>query len=344
MASPFEKAFNKFAKAGTSLNRGVNKVIGKDVFKDIKPIEQQQELPPFSSFPPYNEPAPAQWTPIQGRNRSFPLGELSIPVSENLDTCMQYYPLFVEAAEYSERQFTFRYHQCVHDFDSLLFYFNDMYNEGLIPMIKRAYSLLLPFGVFSVDYTAFEAYHRKTYRAAVRSYETMMGIEAQRNETAEAMGEQVGGAIQMQGGGFGMKGAMKGVAQAELFNFGMGMLGKFTASQAKMSQEEKAEVFSKFSPELFFKEVYNDCFNSFYSVIQMLSENGVLGAVTTKISSSAQTILENLQNPMFPQDKFLPAMVQLICENPFIPKYYDVLQGKYGETKEIQQLRAYFHV
>ena len=98
MASPFEKAFNKFAKAGTSLNRGVNKVIGKDVFKDIKPIEQQQELPPFSSFPPYNEPAPAQWTPIQGRNRSFPLGELSIPVSEKLDTCMQYYPLFVESA------------------------------------------------------------------------------------------------------------------------------------------------------------------------------------------------------------------------------------------------------
>ena len=46
----------------------------------------------------------------------------------------------------------------------------------------------------------------------------------------------------MQGGGFGLKGAMKGVAKAEAFNFGMGMIGKFVAQQSKMTKAEKEDT------------------------------------------------------------------------------------------------------
>lgn len=47
MAFDFTKAFNSFAETGTALNRGVNKIIGKD----IKPIEESREFPPYDSFP-----------------------------------------------------------------------------------------------------------------------------------------------------------------------------------------------------------------------------------------------------------------------------------------------------
>ena len=109
-------------------------------------------------------------------------------------------------------------------------------------MCKRAYSLLLPAGVFSVSVESFIQKHASTYHAAIDSYETMAGIEMNKNAAAESLGNQVGNAVQMQGGGFGIKGAMKGVAQAEAFNFGMNMVGKFFAQQSKMTKAEKERV------------------------------------------------------------------------------------------------------
>ena len=60
MASFFDKAYNKFAQSATSLNRGVNKVIGKDIFQDVRPIEEPREFPPYDSFPSYDVPEPEQ--------------------------------------------------------------------------------------------------------------------------------------------------------------------------------------------------------------------------------------------------------------------------------------------
>ena len=45
--SILKKGFNMFAEGGTALNRMINQAIGKDVFKDIKKIEEPREFPPF---------------------------------------------------------------------------------------------------------------------------------------------------------------------------------------------------------------------------------------------------------------------------------------------------------
>lgn len=41
----FEKGFNKFAEVGTTLNKGVNKALGKEVFGEIRKIEAPKEFP-----------------------------------------------------------------------------------------------------------------------------------------------------------------------------------------------------------------------------------------------------------------------------------------------------------
>ncbi len=63
----------------------------------------------------------------------------------------------------------------------------------------------------------FREYQVDTYHRAVDSYATMLAIKEAKNQAADELGRKVGGSIQMQGGGFGFKGAMKGVAQAEAF-------------------------------------------------------------------------------------------------------------------------------
>lgn len=52
MASLFEKGFNKFADMGNALNKEANKLVGKEVFGEIKKIEEPKVFPPFESFPP----------------------------------------------------------------------------------------------------------------------------------------------------------------------------------------------------------------------------------------------------------------------------------------------------
>ena len=338
----FDKAFNKFADYSTKLNRGVNKVIGKDVFPDMKKIEEPKTFPPYESFPEFPVPAPEQWPVLTGEERTFSLDGNTLFVSSTLDACMQYRVYFRTSAKYYAERFKFKYEKCVQDFDSLLYYFSDMYLDGLREIVARAYSLFLPFGIFNVDIESFSKKHVETYKKAVDSYTTMADIEQSKNQAANNLGNQIGGAVQMQDGGFGFKGAMKGMAQAEAFNLGMGLLGKYVASQNKMTQEDKAKVFAEFRQDIFFQEVYSDYFNVFFSWIQTLADQGVLSGTTIKISKEFNMILINLKNPMFPQDKFAETLIRLISDNPFIPECFDLLQQKYGQTEEVQKIIDYF--
>lgn len=342
MGDLFKNTFNKFAKQATTLNRGINKVVGKDVFADVNQIEDARTFEPLESFPDYAEMEPPVWELRSGQEREFTLEGSVIHVDKNLDACLNYRQDFKTAARYYADRFKFRYKSCVNDFDSLIYYFEEIYLEGLKPMLERAYSLLLPFGVFTVNSGDFMQKHIETYKRAIQSYETMAGIERSRNEQAEQMGEVLGGSVRMQGGGFGFKGAMKGMAQAEAFNLGMGLLGKFAAQQSKMTQAQKAEVFSKFDEELFFDEVYTDYNDSFYTMVQTLSENGMLGGVTIFISREDETVYKNLQNPMFPKNMIPAGFAKLISTNPFIPKYYELMKQIMGNTPEVQKISEYF--
>lgn len=341
MASRFDKAFNVFAKAGTGVNRGLNKVIGKDVFQDIKPIEEAREFAPLSSFPAYPEPEPADWPILKGEAKSFKLAGNVIPVSAELDTCMLYRPYFKGSAKYYAQRFQHGYQNCIQDFDSLIHYFPDLYTDCLGGMVKRAYSLLLPFGVFSASMESFMETHVSVYNCALQSFQTMAGIEISRNQQAEAFGDSIGNSVHMVGGGFGVKGAMKGMAKAEAINLGVGLFGKLVAHQAKMSPEEKARAFAAFRPDIFFDEVYKDCYNTFYTLIKTLSNNGVL-SVTTQSSAQTQTTIENMNNPMFPQEKIAPTIAGMISKNPFMPEYYELLKQRFGQTDEVQRIVDYF--
>lgn len=342
MAINFKKAFNSQVKIANKLNQGLNKVIGKEIFGEVHELEETREFAPYESFPKYSEPEPAEWPQIEGEQREFTLNGNLISFPKELDTCLRYREYFKRAAEFYAAKFEFKYNCCVEDFDTLVYYFPQIYGEGLGSMCKRAYSLLLPAGVFSVSVESFIQKHASTYHAAIDSYETMAGIEMNKNAAAESLGNQVGNAVQMQGGGFGIKGAMKGVAQAEAFNFGMNIVGKFFAQQSKMTKAEKERVYSLFKQNIFFQEVLRDYQNTFYTVIQILSENGILGNITTVVSSEMKTTLTNLQNPMFPKDKLAPVLAHLISINPFNKETLNVLKDRFGSSEEAKKICEYF--
>lgn len=343
MSSKFNKLFNKYADAANAMNNGINKIVGKDVLGEMKKIEEPKEFLPYESLPSYSFPEPEQWKVLNGAPREFKIEGNIVSVSANLDTCIQYKNTFKSTARYYADRFKFKYQNCVNDYDSLMHYFDNLYFEGLMPMIERAYGLLMPFGVFNVSMQDFTTRHSETYHAAMSSHQTIAGIEQEKNQYAQNIGNQIGNSIQMQGGGFGVKGAAKGVVKAEAFNIGMNLLGKFVAQQNSMSQADKDKVYENINHEVFFNEVYSDYFNTYYTLINILSENGILGDVTTLISNEYNTIIENVKNPMFPKEQFIPAIVRLINVNPFVPECYELLRQNVGQTDEVIELANYFN-
>ena len=338
----FEKAFNKFAKSGTALNRKVNQVIGKEVFKDIREIEPEREYQPYDSFPDYPEAEPPQWAPLTGSARQFALQGQTLCVSEAFDACMQYRSVFRECARYYADRFQFKYAACVSDFDTLVHYFPEMYQEGLTAMAQRAHSLLLPFGVFSMDLQTFSDRHIEVFQRAIRSWETMAGIEASRNQQAKNTGDTMGNLMHFQGGGFGMKGAAKGILQAEGLNLGMKAIGKYVETQTRMTQEDKAKVYAAFRQDLLFEEVRSDYENTFLTLLQILSDSSVLGPIHTVKTGELETLLQNIQNPMFPPDRLAETFVRMLASYPLIPECHQLLAQKLGDTEEVRAITAYF--
>lgn len=343
MAFGLKNAFNKLvAEPGNKLNKTINSVVGKEVFGEIRQFEDAREFAAFDSFPQYSIPEPAQWSTCHGENRVFLLNGNRVSVDATLDSCIRYRPLFRQTANYYTKKFIFRYNSCVTDFDSLLHFFTDMYNEGLNAMLERAYNLLLPYGVYTVNYDEFYQSHITAYNAAIKSYNTMAGIEDSKNQNAQALGDIVGNSVQLQGGGFGLAGAAKGIASAELFNAGLGLLGKYVENQSRMTADEKKQAFEVFKQDVFFSEVFHDYYSTFFTFVQTLADNGILANISTKRTTRIDTMLKNLENPMFPEDKVSAVLVEIISRTPFNRKIYKIMQQKYGETEEVKQLITYF--
>lgn len=170
-----------------------------------------------------------------------------------------------------------------------------------------------------------------------------LGITLEKKQSADSFGNKLGNSVRLQGGGFGLKGAAKGIAKAETFNFGMSALGKFVSHQLQMSDEEKAQIFSKFKEDVFFKEVYNDYLCTFFSMIQFLADNGILKQIYTKTGNEYNTMINNLKNPMFPKDKVGQLLADMISKYPFAQAEYELLINVYGENDETREIINYFN-
>ena len=296
----------------------------------------------YGSFPKYMFPAPNEWGQKSADGMIFRIQNNEINVTDELSLCMKYRDDFIECATYYTKRFKFKFQYCATNYDDFVSYFHDMYIEGLRDMLGRATGLFLLLGIFDIDIETLANIHLDRYNTAINYFSQIASIEIEQNKKAAEKGAFIGSAIQMQGGGFGIRGAMKGVAQAELFNLGMAAYGAMVARVNSMSQVEKARVWSTFEYEKMFECVYKDYYNSFFTVIHLLSERMLIGNCTISISKETQTIFANLQNPLFPSEQFVATAVKIIERNPFCKAFYDVLEEKIGLTDELLVVKKYF--
>lgn len=346
MAFNFKDSFKKFTDAA----------MGTNVNGDAEKSNTHKGFPDYESFPAYDVPEPAQWTGMQGEEKSFSIEGNIVKVNANLDTCIKYYPKFVECAKFYADRFKFKYTHCATDYDSFLHYFQNMYVEGLTPMMQRAYSLFLPLGVYDMEYGEFQKKHSEKYHAAMDVFDTVANIQKKRSQDSLKVANAVTDYNKVDY----ISSSSRAGLRAERMKADLHDVGTMFASLAvasymnRVTPEQKIEIWKKIDTTALFQAVYTDYFNTFFTLLQFLSRRGrsVMGGewygegffdkVSTDISKETRTVYNNLKNPMFPETEFLPTITKIIAKNPFVPEFYDLLESKIGQTDEFKSIKHYF--
>lgn len=285
------------------------------------------------------------WEPIKGKNREFSFYGEKLEIPENLDVYNSYRKKFKQIAEKYTEKVRIDYNAKVNDFISFMEFFLKIYKENLSPIIQKAVDILISEGIWNVTFDSFLEKHTSSFHLAIDDYNAMLEsvrltVEKNQNAVAGVMSN----IPNMIGGGFGFKGALKGMAIAETFNIvknGIGNNAMKIASSINPAQQE--ELYGRIKTDILFNRVLVDYWDVFITLVWILRQNGRdIWLQTKDVDQQAKNIFRNLTNPNFPQDKIIQALVKLILINPYNSEYYEFAISQFGQSDDIVKIKEYF--
>lgn len=294
------------------------------------------------------KPSPIEqeiWEPIKGKARTFSFYGEVLVIPENLDIFNSYRLKFKELAEKCVERAKSEYKARVKDFVSFVEFFPKIYKDNLSPIAQKAVDILISEGDWTVTVDSFFDQHTSDFHLALDDYNVMLEsarltVEKNQKSVASAMSN----VPNLVGGGFGFKGALKGMAIAETFNAvkkGVGNNAMKNASSINHAQQ--AELYGRIKTDILFNRIFADYWNVYHSLVLKLKQNGHdIWWQTKDVDQQGKNIFKNLSNPNFPQDKVLPALISLILTNPYSPEYYEFAISRFGQSDEIDKIKKYF--
>ena len=285
------------------------------------------------------------WEPIKGVAKAFPLFGETLEVPENLDVFNAYRLKFRELAfKYADKAEK-EYKSKVCDFVTFIEFFPKIYFSNLEPLIQKAVDILIAEEVWTVTFDSLFEQHTADFHLALEDYETIIDSA---NLTVEANQQATAGLMSfvpnMVGGGFGLKGALKGMAQAAAFNAVRdGIENSAIKNAANIKPAQQAELYGRIKFDILAERIYTDYWRVFLSLVWTLNQNeNDIWWQTDEVDQKAKNIFQNLSNPNFPQTKVLAAVIGLLELNPYSPDYYEFLISRFGESEEVTAIKDYF--
>lgn len=321
---------------------GLIPVLPKDV-ENIKSIiafieERKTSAPAEIEIEP-DEP----WETVKGISKSFPFMGQTLEISESLDEYNTYRLKFRALAIKYQEIAQNEYKRKVHNLETFLEFFPKIYDKYLNIILQRAVDVLISHEVWTVTLDSFSKQHRNDYHFAADNINTTLeSIELTANANQQRAAGLTSLIPNLQGGGFGFKGAMKGIAQATAFNVVRDSIEAGAINKAgKVKQSQRVELYNRINPEMLFVIVCTDYFGVFYSFVKAMNQNGHTMWKATGEKTQNENIFRNLENPNFPKEKIPEVLAELIRANPYNKNFYKYMVEKFGETEEISALRNY---
>ena len=281
---------------------------------------------------------------MKGCAREFPLFGQILRVPAEMDIFNTYRLMFRDLAlDYTDQAET-AYHANIHDFDSFIEFFMRIYDSKLEPLVKKAVDLLISQGIWTVTYEAFWQQHKEDFHLAIDDYNSMIdsfNLTLENNQ--KAISGIMGFVPNLVGGGFGLSGALKGIAKATAFNLVRDGIETSALKNANVKPAQRQALYQQINVEALLDHVFTDYWRVFLTLVWALIQNGQdIWWPAQELDQRSESIFQNLRHPSFPQDKILYAILDVITANPYHGEYYQFLTARFGCTQEVSAIKNYF--
>lgn len=291
------------------------------------------------------ETAPDEWEQVVGSIRKFPLCGKELEISESMDIFNSYRLKFHELASICADNARKEYDRKVQNLTTFLGFYPKIYQSYLSILIKQSMNILISEGIWTVTEDSFEQQHLADFHLGMNDYTaTLESIEL----TLQANRRRISGLTSLipniSGGGFGLKGAVKGIATATAFNIVRdGAEAGLINSVSNINQAQQAELYGRIKPDYLFECVFTDYWRVFLSLVFLLNKNGKsIWWLTNETTQQANNIFQNMSNPNFPQDKLLDVFLDILKTNPYNAEYHKFMLSRFGENEETTAIKNYF--
>jgi len=304
----------------------------------IEEIKNSEQVEP-------QETTATEWEPVVGSIRKFPICGKKLEISESMDIFNSYRLKFRELAFTCTDNARKEYDRKVQNLSTFLSFYPKIYQSYLSILIKQSMNILISEGIWTVTEDSFEQQHLADFHLGMNDYTTMLeSIELTLESNRRRMSSITSLIPNLSGGGFGLKGAMKGIATATAFNIVRdGAEAGLLNSVSNINQAQQAELFGRIKPDNLFDCVFTDYWRVFLSLVFLLNKNGKnIWYPTNETTQQASNIFQNMSNPNFPQDKLLDVFLDILKINPYNAEYHKFMLSRFGENEETTAIQNYF--
>lgn len=276
---------------------------------------------------------------IKGSEKAFPLCGKELVVSAETDAFNTYRKEFKKMAKMCADNAVHEYLDKVHNFDTFVENFLDIYNRNLEALTKKAVDILVAEEIYTISHEEYTSAHKKTFRYALDDYDVLMESCRLTEESNNQVNSAFSNAFQgVMGSVINQK--TSGVANSFLTGMTQGIMENAVAGASKLTEPQKRELFGRITPHIMFNKILCDYWNVYLSLAGVLKQNGV--SIFVPSNDSNEAIFNNLTNPNFKQDKVVEVFLDIVKNNPYNEKYYEFMKQKFGETDEVKCIIEYF--
>jgi len=235
---------------------------------------------------------------------------------------------------------------------------DNLYNGSIVPLINIGIDILNAQGVYSLDEDSFYDKYVKKFHLSEHVFEVVRSMEkaveaVNIRQEEEEMYRQArkAGRGRVVGGGFGLGGAIKGMAQAGMMNAASGIAhSAFNAvgnvGSGIAASSDKAAIYKKYKEPLktaLMQDLY-DIRNAIRTALQ--KEAGIVCKyVTDSEYDKAKAIWNNYRLGRIPAEKKKEQIIEALTLNPYSIEIYDSIWEDYGdENGELRKMATYFGI
>lgn len=235
---------------------------------------------------------------------------------------------------------------------------DNLYNGSIEPLINKGIDILNAQGVYSLDEDSFYDKYVKKFHLTEHVFEVVrsmqkaveaVNIRQEEEEMYRQVRKESRGRV--VGGGFGLGGAIKGMAQAGMMNAASGIAhSAFNAvgnvGSGIAASSDKAAIYKKYKEPLntaLMQDLY-DIRNAIRTALQ--KEAGIVCKyVTDSEYDKAKAIWNNYRLGRIPAEKKKEQIIEALTLNPYSIEIYDSIWEDYGdENGELRKMATYFGI